>query len=157
MWVSAGFAVAFSPASPNCVDYLLGVTWRRVGRANTSRSIFDSSSMNIAKVARWIVAATIATMAASAYAEQFTLVCRLDAMNGQIVRRIDRNFIVDFGRKTVDELPAYITDDEIKWQSTDEKQSTTTINRRTGQISVTGPSVSSSGECAKPRKRQKPQ
>ena len=114
--------------------------------------------MDVPLIARSIVVVAIAVMSVSAFAEQFTLVCRFDAMNGQIAQYVDRSFVVDFDRKTVDDLPAYITDGEIRWQSPDEKQSTTTtINRRTGQISATSSTGLSMGECAKPQKRQKPQ
>ena len=114
--------------------------------------------MNVPIVAKTIIVTTVAVMSVSAYAEQFTLACRFNSINGEIVQHVDRNFLVDFDRKTVDDLPASITEDEIKWRSPDKKQSTTTtINRRTGQISATGLTGLSMGECAKPQKRQKPQ
>jgi hypothetical protein len=114
--------------------------------------------MSLPIIARSILVTTIAVISVSAYADQFTLVCRFNAMNGEIVQNVVRNFVVDFERKTVDDLPAYITEDEIQWQSADAKQSTTTkFDRRTGKISASGSTGFSMGECAKPQKRQKPQ
>lgn len=106
-----------------------------------------------------IVLSAIAFASASAFAEQFTYACRFVAVNGQDVKYTDRKYVVDLADKTVDGFPADITETEIRWQSTNESPSTlTTIDRRTGRVSATNSiGLSLSGDCAKPRKRPKPQ
>ncbi len=113
----------------------------------------------ILPIARLIVISAITFATASAFADQFTFVCRFNSIDGQVVQQTDRNFVVDFDRRTVDGFPADITEGDITWQSPDENQSTlTTINRHTGHISATNSRGSSViGNCAKPQKRQKPQ
>ena len=109
-------------------------------------------------IARLIVVSAIAFAPVSVFAEQFSYSCRFHTLEGQVVKYADRNFVVDFDRKTVDGIPADITEGEIKWQTAEENQSTsTTINRRTGYVSATS-SIGSTltGDCTQPRKRPKP-
>ena len=114
-------------------------------------------NMNLPLIARLLVMSALPFASASAVAEQFTYACRFTAINGQDVADIDRKFVVDFDGKTVDSFSAYITDAEIRWQDIDENQSLT-IDRRTGRISASNSTGAyRSGDCAKPRKRLKPQ
>jgi hypothetical protein len=94
----------------------------------------------------------------TAMAEQFVLVCHLVPRPGMRTPESDRNFVVDFDKRSVDGLPAAISEIEIIWKSTGDKGSsfTTRINRLTGAIEVweSDAGVLFTGNCVKATQRK---